>query len=69
MKMRIGLLGEEHPNTLASRNHLALMFRTQGLWKEAEELEVQVMEMLASDLARWLVAPMGLACPYAEEEA
>jgi len=25
--------------------------------------------MLASDLARWLVAPMGLACPHAEEEA
>ena len=26
-------------------------------------------EVLASDLARRLVAPMGLACPHAEEEA
>ena len=24
--------------------------------------------VLALDLARWLVAPMGLACPHAEEE-
>ena len=27
------------------------------------------LALLALDLARWLVAPMGLACPHAEEDA
>jgi hypothetical protein len=38
------VLGEEHPGTLASMASLASTYRNQGWWKEAEELEVQVME-------------------------
>jgi len=37
-------LGQEHQNTLASIAFLAITYRRQGRWKEAEELEVQVME-------------------------
>jgi tetratricopeptide (TPR) repeat protein len=39
------VLGAEHPDTLTSMNNLALTYRNQGRWKEAEELNVQVMEM------------------------
>ena len=38
------LLGPEHPSTLISMTDLASTYRYQGRWKEAEELEVQVME-------------------------
>ena len=38
------VLVEEHPDTLASMNNLASTYGNQGRWKEAEELEVQVME-------------------------
>ncbi|KAI8710446.1 hypothetical protein NCS52_01574800 [Fusarium sp. LHS14.1] len=38
------VLGEEHPDTLASMANLALTFWNQGRWKEAEELQVGVME-------------------------
>jgi hypothetical protein len=38
------VLGEEHPDTLTSIDNLASTYRNQGRWKEAEELEVQVME-------------------------
>ena len=38
------VLGEEHPDTLTSMANLASTFWNQGRWKEAEELEVQVME-------------------------
>jgi hypothetical protein len=41
------VLGEEHPSTLTSMANLASTYRNQGRWKEAEELEVQVMETLA----------------------
>jgi hypothetical protein len=37
-------LGAEHPDTLTSMANLASTYRNQGRWKEAEELEVQVME-------------------------
>ena len=36
--------GAEHPDTLASMNNLALTYRSQGRWKEAEQLFMQVME-------------------------
>ena len=35
---------EEHPDTLNSMINLALTYKNQGRWKEAEELFVQVME-------------------------
>ena len=42
---KMDLLGAEHPNTLTSMNNLAVIFRNQGQWKEAEVLGWQVMEM------------------------
>src|ERR1700722_9647439 len=44
METRKRVLGEEHPDTLMSMDHLASTYRTQGRWKEAEVLEVSVME-------------------------
>ena len=38
------VLGLEHPDTLASGANLASTYPSQGRWKEAEELFVQVME-------------------------
>jgi hypothetical protein len=38
------LLGRDDPKTLGSLGLLALVLIYQGQWKEAEELEVQVME-------------------------
>jgi tetratricopeptide (TPR) repeat protein len=40
------VLGDEHPNTLTSMNHLALTYWNQGQWKEAEELSMQVMQTM-----------------------
>ena len=37
------VLGQEHPSTLTSMASLASTYRDQGRWKEAEELEAQVM--------------------------
>jgi hypothetical protein len=44
MKMRKRVLGDEHSSTLTSMANLASTYINQGRWKEAEELEVQVME-------------------------
>ncbi|KAK6605164.1 hypothetical protein H4I96_05746 [Botrytis cinerea] len=38
------VFGQEHPSTLTSMANLASTYRNQGRWKEAEDLEVQVME-------------------------
>lgn len=38
------VLGDEHPDTLSSMANLAATWSSQGRWKEAEELEVRVME-------------------------
>ena len=38
------MLGEEYPDALTSMANLAPTYKNQGQWKEAEELEVQVME-------------------------
>jgi Tetratricopeptide repeat len=38
------LLGAEHPDTLTSMANLASTYSDQGRWKEAEDLEVQVIE-------------------------
>ena len=45
MDMSRKLLGEEHPDTLSSMANLGSTYQNQGRWKEAEELEVQVMVM------------------------
>jgi tetratricopeptide (TPR) repeat protein len=44
IETRKRVLGDEHPDTLASIANLASTYRNQGRWKEAEELEVQVIE-------------------------
>jgi hypothetical protein len=44
METRKRVLGAEHPSTLTSIAALASTYRNQGRWKEAEELEVQVIE-------------------------
>jgi len=37
-------LGEEHPHTLTSMANLAATCKNQGQWKEAEALELLVIE-------------------------
>ncbi len=44
METRKRVLGEEHPDTVSSTANLASTYWNQGRWKEAEELQVQVME-------------------------
>jgi hypothetical protein len=39
------VLGQGHPHTLPSMGNLAKTYTQQGRWKEAEELQAQVMEM------------------------
>ena len=45
MGTRKRVLREEHPYTLTSINNLSVTYKHQGRWKEAEGLDVQVMEM------------------------
>ncbi|KAF0320750.1 kinesin light [Colletotrichum asianum] len=44
MSIHMGSLGRQHPSTLSSMSCLALTYSAQGRWKEAEELQVQVIE-------------------------
>jgi hypothetical protein len=48
----VRVLGDEHPDTLTSMADLASTYSNQGRWKEAEELEVRVMELGRGCLAR-----------------
>ena len=50
MKMRMRVLGAEHPKTLISMSNLASTYSRQGRWTEAEELQVQVLEARKSVL-------------------
>lgn len=45
MGMMKNVLGEQHPYTLTSMGNRAVTYMNQGRWKEAEELELRVMEM------------------------
>ena len=38
------VLGNEHPDTLISMRNLVSIYHSQGRWKEAEDLGVQVVE-------------------------
>jgi hypothetical protein len=42
------VLRRENPDTLTSMANLASTYRNQGRWKEAEDLEVQVMETVGT---------------------
>lgn len=44
MKARKNILGPEHRETLGSMSQVGLTYSLGGRWKEAEELELQVME-------------------------
>lgn len=39
------VLGEEHPNTLHTMHNLAVTYDSQGRYKEAEALQVGVLEL------------------------
>jgi hypothetical protein len=41
---RRNALGDEHPNTVIAMGNLASTYKGQGRWKEAEELQVQVLD-------------------------
>ena len=43
--MRKKVLGADHLDTLLSMGNLATTYWNQGRWKEAEQLDVQVMDM------------------------
>jgi hypothetical protein len=45
METRKMVFGEEHPDTLTGMANLASTYSDQERWKEAEELEVHVMEI------------------------
>jgi hypothetical protein len=44
MEKRKQVLGDDHPDTLTSMANLASTYRNLGRWKEAETLQVVVME-------------------------
>src|SRR5947209_3483605 len=60
--------GQEHPDTLTSMANLTSTYRNQGRWKEAEELEVQVMEtrkrVLGQEHPSTLTSMANLASTY-----
>jgi tetratricopeptide (TPR) repeat protein len=64
--------GYEHPDTLTSMGNLALTFWKQGRWKEAEELEVQVLEtkkrVLGEEHPSTLTSMDNLAMTYSNQE-
>ena len=45
MKVRKKLFGQEHEETLDSMDMVGVVYGLGGRWKEAEELQVQVMEI------------------------
>ena len=44
MEKRKQVLGDDHPDTLTSMENLASTYWNQGRWKEAEMLEMMVIE-------------------------
>ena len=50
MDMTKKLLGAEHPDTLRSMANLAVIYGKQGRWKEAEQLQIQDMDMTKKPL-------------------
>ena len=62
------VLGEEHPESLMIMANLVLTYWSQGQWKEAEELEVLVMEtrkwVLGEEHPDLLLSMFNLALMY-----
>ena len=46
LELRRRVLGDEHPDTLASTNNLAELYRDQGKYAKAEQLYAQALEVL-----------------------
>jgi hypothetical protein len=67
-KVRTKLLGKEHKDTLSSIAMVGLAAKLAGRWKEAEELEVQVMEIsvrvLGAEHPDTLISMGNLASTY-----
>jgi Tetratricopeptide repeat len=63
---------EEHPDTLTSMANLASTYRNQGRWKEAEELEVQLMKtskrVLGAEHPNTLTSMANLASTYRKQD-
>jgi hypothetical protein len=62
------ILGDDHPGTLANMQNLATTFSNQGRLKEAEMLDVQVLEMRQKALGQkhpdTLASMIGLVSTY-----
>ena len=65
------LLGAEHPDTLRNMSNLAFTYFNQGRWNEAEQLQIQVMDMtkkiLGADHPDTLTSMENLACTYRDQ--
>ncbi|KAJ7884983.1 hypothetical protein B0H13DRAFT_2277916 [Mycena leptocephala] len=66
MEKRKHVLGDEHPDTLRSMANLAATYGNQGHWKDAEALEVVVMEKRKHVLERSIQTPdkHGQSCSH-----
>ena len=62
------MLGEEHPETLTSMNNLAVLYRAEGKYPQAEPLYMRVVEVqrrvLGADHPNMLLTMNGLALLY-----
>ncbi|RFU24235.1 hypothetical protein B7463_g12105, partial [Scytalidium lignicola] len=65
------IIGSDHPDTLSIMANLALTYSNQGRWKEAEELQVQVIEMtkkmLGEEHPNTLASIANLAFTYSNQ--
>ena len=65
------LVGAEHPDTLISMANLGSTYRDQGRWNEAEQLQIQVMDMtkkiFGADHPDTLTSMENLACTYRDQ--
>ena len=65
------MLGTEHPSTLTCMAKLALTYKNQGRYKEAEELEVQLLErrkrVLGAEHPSTLTSVANLALTYTNQ--
>src|SRR5438045_4448382 len=61
----------EHPDTLMSMANLASTYMNQGRWKEAEQLEVEVLEarkkVLGTEHQDTLLSMNNLASTYSDQ--
>ena len=65
------LFRSEHPDTLTSMANLAVTYRNQGRWNEAEQLDIQVMDMrkkvLGAEHPDTLTSMANLAVTYRDQ--